>query len=298
MRIEDKPITDIPSLYDAVTKAKEVFTGQVWWRGQRDYSWTLLPSLFRSHTEYDEISGNSRFVNRAYARHTNVPSASEWPNWLFLMQHYRFPTRLLDWTESPLIAAFFASEIDECHLKYPGKIADADGALFALSPYKLNEKQVDTDKLLVPQDERCTRAMAPAFDEHAEASDKVIAVRPAEVDVRLMVQISEFTLNGYEIALEKLPSSDQFILKFRVIKDSKELILKELKRLGVRLSSIFPDLEHLAEEIRQLKFRRSDDEQNVADNGEPGIDDPKPRNLGKIPIWPASPGQMGESDTG
>ena len=268
MREHKTPITDVPSLNEAISEAKSEFSGQVWWRGQRDYAWPLQPSLFRTQKEYDERSGVLRFQQRAVSRHRDVPLASDRSNWLFLMQHYRLPTRLLDWTESPLIAAFFACEIDECHLRYPASIPDPDGALFALSPYKLNENQAGKLGLLMPEDEETTAAIAPAFDEDAEQVDKVIAVRPAEVDVRLMVQISEFTLNGHDVALEALDHSDDFLIKFRIAQQSKLQLREELKFLGIRLSSIFPDLEHLAEEIRDIAFKKPD-----AQKGSSGSDE-------------------------
>ena len=291
MKTQKKPITDIASLNAAVRKAKKEFTGQVWWRGQRNYDWDLNPSLFRSHEEFDERSAILRFKQRALSRHPNVPAKYDLSSWLFLMQHYRLPTRLLDWTESPLIASFFASEIDKCHLEHPELIEDTDGALFALSPYRLNETQFGRHVLLMPEDDHCSAAMAPAFDETAQESDKVVAVRPAEVDVRLMVQMSEFTLHGYNVALEALEKSNQFILKFRISRESKVAIRAELKRLGIRLSSIFPDLENLAEEFRQLGFSEQKAHQNDSyDNGPPDVT--------IFPTLSELSSRAGESDTG
>lgn len=171
------------------------------------------------------------------------------------MQHYRLPTRLLDWSESPLIASFFASEIYECHNKHPECIEDTDGALYALSPYKLNHSQLKTDCILMPEDTDSKAVMNPAFDVNAKEKKLVIAIRPSEVDVRLLVQLSVFTLNGFKIAIENLPPNDNYLIKFRIPKESKSQLRKNLKQLGIRLSSIFPDLDHLSEEIKELVFK-------------------------------------------
>jgi hypothetical protein len=291
MNIQTKPITDITSLYAAVRKAKREFTGQVWWRGQRDYAWPLRPSLFRSPTGYDERSAILRFKQRAFSRHPNLPTTSDLPSWLFLAQHYRLPTRLLDWTESPLIATFFACEQDECHINHSDLIPDADGALFALSPYRLNEVQVGKQGLLMPEDQQCLACLAPAFNENAQESARVIAIRPSEVDVRLMVQISEFTLSGYDVALEDLDKSAQFIIKFRVDQETKVALRGELKRLGIRLSSIFPDLEHLAEEITHVGFNKP--KQNQADSEEHG-----PAETGQSATWSELTTGAVEGDSG
>ena len=50
------------------------------------------------------------FQRRAHHYLNDVPPLGECIEWLALIQHYSGPTRLLDFTHSPYVAAFFAME--------------------------------------------------------------------------------------------------------------------------------------------------------------------------------------------
>jgi hypothetical protein len=85
----------------------------MWFRGVGDTDYQLIPSLYR-HPEYKskeellelEKKIIIRFQERAIP-YLNSPLTRNW-EYIFLMQHYGVPTRLLDWTENPLFALFFA----------------------------------------------------------------------------------------------------------------------------------------------------------------------------------------------
>jgi hypothetical protein len=174
--------------------------------------------------------------------------------WLFLMQHYQLPTRLLDWTESPLIATYFASE--DCPEKCNHAIPDChDGMLFALSPYELNQHQINQFGTLMPDDKRARAVIEHAFNSEAPDVDYIAAILPAEIDIRMMVQLSVFTVHGLNRSLDNLPGNDRFLIGFRIPCQEKPKVKEELKHLGIRQSSLFPDLEHLAKEVSTLRFK-------------------------------------------
>lgn len=107
----------------------------VWFRGHARSAYKLECSLSRTGGLDMERELMSEFQRDATALLSGADmrggAPTEW-DWLFLMQHYGVPTRLLDWSESPLAALFFA--LDDPDIA----TAADDAAVWALRPQQLN----------------------------------------------------------------------------------------------------------------------------------------------------------------
>lgn len=97
-------------------------------RGQSDAVWELKTSLDRLFEDIQPLIKMHKGRGRKFAKNTHeqllikkfqqnahlylstLPEVSDRLEWLALMQHYGAPTRLLDVTLSPYIAAYFALE--------------------------------------------------------------------------------------------------------------------------------------------------------------------------------------------
>jgi hypothetical protein len=214
--------------------ANEIYGGQIWWRGNSNFDYLVQPSVFRPKEKDGgykvELNINARFRPKAVALRDNLPDKDAWFEWLFLMQHYRHPTRLLDWTESPLIAWYFAinpeNEIDNC----------SDGALFALSPCRLNKVQTGDDSLITPLNNNRSAIAQRAFDDSVTCNDDVPAVLPTLIDQRMIAQLSVFTIHNNNQPLEKNKKSSEFLIKYKIPCCSKRLLRDQLKQAGIRPS--------------------------------------------------------------
>ena len=78
-----------------------------WFRGQTNKDYKPLPSIFRQNG-YAEVDLTQMYRYRAGVLGEVPQRSGSIDEWLFLMQHYGLPTRMLDWTESGIIALFFS----------------------------------------------------------------------------------------------------------------------------------------------------------------------------------------------
>jgi len=240
-----KKLSDVLAV---VGQAYKTFGTDVWWRGHADATWHLQPSVHRKGNLSYEREVATRFFQSAPSRRIHCPRDDDFAAWLFLMQHHGLPTRLLDWTESALVALYFAVAAHD----------DKPSDLWALSPMILNRYQVDRGAIAVCSHKDVKPLVLPPLCEGVASPDKVMAVACREVDIRMLVQHACFTIHGSATCLEDVPAHDKFLLRFSIAPELKGPWKEALYRLGVRESTLFPDLDHLASELRELKFAQSE----------------------------------------
>ena len=105
-RVDLQIIDSISNYRDFLKKTIRTIDEKVFYRGHSDCSYKLEPSLFR---KLDWISNENRMnyelISRCQEDFYGVNSSVEK---LSKMQHYGLPTRLLDITQNPLVALYFA----------------------------------------------------------------------------------------------------------------------------------------------------------------------------------------------
>lgn len=234
---------NISSILDLVNDLKKT-SSHFWFRGQSNKNWDLIPSAYRSDSILESQRLN-HFRLKAPAFYNKCPNTKEYSKWLSLMQHYGLPTRLLDWTESPLVALFFALKMDD-ELNTP--------IIWALDAGKLNsEMGIDMGQILFLENEEINNKLSKeSFESKENTFKQILAVTPVYEHNRLDIQHSQFTIHGTTEPLNKLENAHKFLRKYIIDDSCVDELKNELAILDIRRSKIFPDLDNLSKELREL----------------------------------------------
>jgi len=220
----------------------------LWFRGHRSTKWKLQPAIWRGYNHDDERNFTNRFCARAGTKHQDVPKYEDVASWLSMMQHYRLPTRLLDWSRSPLVALYFALED---YIYDPPNDAE-DAVIWVLDPHALNLHEMG--KSLTPSlnAKMCHKMVDAAFTDKYKENNKVFAVMAEETDMRMSVQQACFTLHSFDGPLEAHMGYKKFLSALNIPADSVRAMAHAVDMCGFRKGDIFPDLEHLADELKGI----------------------------------------------
>jgi FRG domain-containing protein len=253
-------IADLETLHRAVQESSSAFDfAYPFWRGHADISWPLKAEVFRppitGRKSYPEITLIRTFMGQAESRSQRCPPRDDLIGWLILARHFGLPTRILDWSMSPLVALFFAVENSDLH---------ADGALWALSPGQLNSAMMGEFRLLVPDEPQVQEIVKLAYEVNPVAhaatvstlGGRVLAVSTREIYPRVMVQQGAFTIHadGKDMG-EMAPEQKPWLIAFRIPHAAKDHLRETLRSFGISRSTLFPDLGSLADDIKRRRFK-------------------------------------------
>jgi hypothetical protein len=236
----------IGELVDCLASRISKHNRVLWFRGHRSSSWAVSPSIWRkNYDKCSETDFTNRFRSRAHTRYQSLPNYDNSAIWLSLMQHYGLPTRLLDWTRSPLVATYFALEA----YIYEKAAEAEDAVIWILEPHILNERE-DFSKFTPSIDAHmCEEMLAPAFTDRAKENDKVVAVMAAETDIRMFVQQGCFTIHSDQTPLEKREHNEGYLSGITIPAKYVRHMTREIDICGFRKGDIYPDLANLATEL-------------------------------------------------
>lgn len=246
MRYRDKRITSVAQMLAALKQQRSP-KQLIWYRGQAKRNWKLVPSLARQAKHLKaENALIKRFMQNA-TPHLAVSPREEW-EWMFLMQHHRCNTRLLDWTESPLAALYFAVIEKKHH--------GTDGAVWCLDPIEINKRanlkfDFEAEIPAFGSDEVLKSYLPSRIEKSTVRLNPVAIVGPRNTP-RMAAQLGTFTINHLlHKPIEKIAGGSH-VWRWIIPAAAKKKLAEELIHLGVTSLTLFPELDRVADLSREL----------------------------------------------
>jgi FRG domain len=231
-----------------------------WYRGQGNENYELIPSLYRDK----HAASFEREMTRDFQLNA-MPFLDHKPDfhieWMYIMQHYGIPTRLLDWTESYLFALYFAVEkfIDQSY----------NPCVWVFAPWSLNMNTINQQTIPTHSHDSIRKyelEQKNGIVTRTVPADFPVAIRPIRNNSRLFAQKGMFTIHGKnESSIDKIynqlnpPRKKIQLEKIVIDRNFKKKIYRELYKAGITPIKFYPDLAGLSQDI---KIRYSDEYMN------------------------------------
>lgn len=220
-----------------------------WFRGEPAVNTRLTPKLYRIMPYPNENQLLQNFRAMAPSFTNSAPARGDIDQWLCLAQHFSLQTRLLDWTESALVATHFALRSD-----HP--------VVWILNPIELNalsasNPQSGVGELPLPWHQSRSPSVVNigninirgAWENDGVGVPLPVAFVPTHVHPRMAAQRSRFTVWGQDKRSLQDLITDAILKRIPLDPVQKTQFQRDLRILGIQEASVFPDLDGLAREL-------------------------------------------------
>jgi hypothetical protein len=244
-------------------------------RGHADAAWGLHPSFHRKihqrwkvetetttaetvealAPEQNEKAILHDFQRAAHHHYATPLDYRQTVDWLALMQHHGAPTRMLDWTESPYVALFFAMQSSEAE----------EAALWAIDLAWLRKRSYEIlrrhDKSIPERyDPEVFRTYVSGMLFKGGNPDVIVQATPWRNNERMQIQQGKllcamkhcpsFPATLLRMLVVPAPATEkQVVSKVRIKRDRRIEFLVELRRMNIHEGSLFPGLDGFARSL-------------------------------------------------
>jgi hypothetical protein len=125
-----------------------------------------------------------------------------------------------------------------------------DALIWMLDPHVLNRSEGFEDVTPSIEANMCKKMIAAAFTHKVKENNKVLAVMAAENDLRMFVQQGCFTIHSDQVPLDMRDEHSAYLTSILIPAVHVRRIAFEVDVCGFRSGDIFPDLGHLADELK------------------------------------------------
>ncbi len=232
------------------------------YRGHSDASWKLESTLERiigekwdknradKYEKYSLQAFKSKF--HLYDNENVVPKSKL--AWLSIMQHYGIPTRLLDFTESPYVALYFALEGYDIN-------KNSDLAIYALNHSQL---MIESLNYISSKDAGFKEDLFTIVEKQDDVFERIVdrfsydiawITEPHELNIRLDRQSGCFLLTGNkEMKIADVLSESIYdncsYTKYIIKSSLYNNIYALLRKMNINSKTIYGDLQGLAQSIK------------------------------------------------
>jgi hypothetical protein len=227
------------------------------YRGQLKSGWVLENAIERTDFIHLHKGIEIDFLAEFQRGARNYLNKDETPEhlieWLALMQHHGAPTRLLDFSKSPFIAAYFAFE--QCQPRPERYIS-----IWAININFLKARALDELKKHFPEELKESNyhinenTFKKIFTDNKVSL--IFPVEPFRMNRRYSLQQSIFvsTGNSYEPFMKQLlflsEDIDKAVIKIELPSIMQKEVLRDLQKMNLNRASLFPDLDGYAASLR------------------------------------------------